>query len=142
MTANTPDSLHHVGTTVTDLDRAVAFYTETFGVEELARFTVEGEAFETAVGLPGATGQFAHLDGDGARIELVEYDPADADATADAVNQLGGKHLGFEVEDMDGFFHSLDDDVPTVSEPQTTATGSTILFLEDPDGNLIEVIEP
>jgi catechol 2,3-dioxygenase-like lactoylglutathione lyase family enzyme len=132
---------HHVGITVRDLDRAVEFYRETFGLDVLSRFTVTGEAFATGVGVPGATGRFAHLDADGARVELVEYDPEGTDAAADAVNQPGAKHLGLAVDDVRAFYDDLADDVETLSEPQTTSSGATILFVEDPEGNLIEVIE-
>jgi len=75
-------------------------------------FTVSGEAFATGVGVPGATGRFAHLDGDGVR-----------------------------VDDVGAFYEELPGDVETVSEPQTTESGATICFVQDPDGNLIEVIE-
>jgi catechol 2,3-dioxygenase-like lactoylglutathione lyase family enzyme len=135
-------AVHHVGTTVRDLERAVEFYTETFGLEVLDRFSVSGEAFATGVGVDGAEGRFAHIDGDGCRVELVEYDPEGEPAAADAVNQPGGKHLGFVVDDLDAFYDGLDDDVETVSEPQLSPTGTGILFLRDPEGNLVEVVEP
>ena len=132
--------LHHVGTTVSDLDRAVAFYREVFDFDLLDRFTVSGEAFATAVDLPGATGRFAHLDGDGVRVELVEYDP-EGDSARGGVNQPGGKHLGVGVEDARAFYEELPEGVETLSEPRTTTSGSTILFVRDPEGNLVEVIE-
>lgn len=133
---------HHVGITVEDLDRAVEFYRDTFGFEVLSRFEVAGDAFETGVGVPGASGQFAHLDADGIRLELVSYEPEGGEAAADALNDTGAKHLGFEVEDLDGFYAALDDEVETISEPQTTASGTSILFVVDPEGNLVEVLEP
>jgi catechol 2,3-dioxygenase-like lactoylglutathione lyase family enzyme len=133
---------HHVGVTVTDLDRAEAFYRETFGLDVVARFRVAGEAFETAVGVPGATGRFVHLDAGSARIELVEYDPERDGATAESVNHPGVKHLGLEVADLDAFHAALDPSVETVSDPQTTETGTRILFVRDPEGNLIEILEP
>lgn len=135
-------SAHHVGTTVRDLDRAVAFYRDVLGLEVLAEFTVSGDEFATGVGVPGATGEFAHLDADGVRIELIEYDPEGEGCTADSVNQPGAKHLGFEVEDVDAFYEALPDDVETVSEPQTTSSGAQICFLRDPEDNLIEIITP
>jgi len=64
--------VHHVGLTVADLDRAVAFYRDGFGLEVLDRFSVGGAAFATAVDVPDAAASFAHLDGDGVRVELVE----------------------------------------------------------------------
>lgn len=134
-------TVHHVGTTVSDLDRAVDFYTEVFDLEVLRRFTASGEGFSTGVGVPGATGQFAHLDGDGVRVELVEYDPAGDDAVAGSVNDRGAKHLGFGVDDVEAFYESLPGDVETLSEPQTSNTGTTILFLRDPEGNLVEVLD-
>ena len=132
---------HHVGITVRDLDRAVGFYRDTFGFEVLSRFEVSGEAFATGVGVEDAAGRFAHLDADGVRIELIEYDPEGDDATPDSVNQPGATHLGFSVDDLDAFYAGLDGGIETVSKPQVTASGTKILFLRDPEDNLIEVIE-
>ncbi len=133
--------VHHVGTTVSDLDRAVEFYTEVFDLDVLDRFPASGEAFATGVGVPGGVGEFAHLDGDGIRVELVEYDPPGEEAVAGSVNDRGAKHLGFGVDDVEAFYEGLPADVDTVSEPQTSATGTTILFLRDPEGNLVEVLD-
>ncbi|NHN49128.1 VOC family protein [Halostella sp. JP-L12] len=132
---------HHYGVTVTDLDEAVEFYEDVLGLDVLDRFSVSGESFATGVGVDGAAGNFAHLDAGGARVELVEYDPARDDATAESVNQAGAKHLGFAIDDLDAFFEGLPEDVETVSEPQTTASGTRILFLRDPENNLVEVLE-
>ncbi|WP_178917149.1 VOC family protein [Natronomonas gomsonensis] len=131
---------HHVGLTVSNLDRAVAFYRDTLGLEVISRFEVGGEAFATAVDVEGASGTFAHLDADGVRIELVEYDP-EGTASTSALNQPGACHVGFAVEDVDTFVAGLSDDVETVSEPQTTESGTRIVFLRDPDGNRIELLE-
>ncbi|WP_135824048.1 VOC family protein [Halorussus ruber] len=137
----TAPSAHHFGVTVTDLDRAVEFYRDVLGLDLLDRFTVSGEAFSTGVGVDGATGRFAHLDADSARVELVEYDPEGEDPERDAINQPGAKHLGFAVEDLDRFYDDLPADVDTLSEPQTTESGTRILFLRDSEANLVEVIE-
>lgn len=134
-------SAHHVGVTVTDLDRAVEFYRDVLGLALLDRFGVSGEAFSEAVGVEGATGTFAHLDGDGARIELVEYDPEGGTRPAADVNQPGATHLGLAVDDLDAFHDDLPSEVETTSEPRTTESGTRILFLRDPEGNLVEVLE-
>lgn len=132
---------HHFGVTVTDLDRAVEFYRDTFDLDPAERFSVSGEAFADAVGVDGATGRFAHFALDGARIELVEYEPPGADATGAAVNQPGAKHLGLAVDDLDAVYADLDPSVATLSEPRTTESGTRICFVRDPEGNLIEVLE-
>ncbi|WP_248896510.1 VOC family protein [Haloplanus halobius] len=132
---------HHFGVTVTDLDRMVEFYRDSLGLGPCNRFTVSGTAFAEAVDVAGATGRFAHVDAGGARIELVEYDPEGADAAAERVNQPGAKHLGLAVDDLDTFYADLDPSVATLSEPQTTESGTRILFVRDPEGNLVEFLE-
>ncbi|MCU4974411.1 VOC family protein [Halobacteria archaeon AArc-m2/3/4] len=132
---------HHVGITVSDLEESLEFYRDVLGLSVLDRFTVSGDAFATGVGVDGATGTFAHLDADGARIELIEYDPDGPSCTAESVNQTGAKHVGFAVADLEAFHDDLPEAVETLSEPQTTASDTSILFLRDPEGNLIEVIE-
>jgi catechol 2,3-dioxygenase-like lactoylglutathione lyase family enzyme len=134
-------SVHHVGVTVSDLEATLPFYRDVLDFDVLSRFSVDGEAFERGVGVDGASAAFAHLDGGDVRVELVEYDPAGEACRADRVNQTGAKHLGVGVDDLDAFYAELPDDVPTVSEPQTTASGTKILFVEDPEGNLVEVLE-
>lgn len=132
---------HHVGITVSDLDRAVAFYRDVLGLDVRGRFTVSGEAFATGVDVPDATGSFAHLDAGGVRVELVEYDPEGDDHAGTALNQPGTSHLGLAVDDVDAFHDDLPGDVETLSEPQTTETGTRILFVRDPEGNLVEIID-
>lgn len=132
---------HHYGVTVTDLDEAVAFYRDALDLDVLDRFSVSGEAFATGVGVEDAVADFVHLDAGGTRVELVEYDPVCEDATAGSVNQSGAKHLGFVVEDLDAFYADLPVDVETMSGPRTTASGTRICFVRDPEDNLVEVLE-
>ena len=134
---------HHVGITVADLDRAVEFYAETFDLDVVAEFSVGGDAFAEAVGVEGAAAEFAHLDADGVRVELVAYDPADEAGSADDpdLNRRGATHLGLAVDDVEAFHAGLADDVETLSPPRTTESGTTVLFVRDPEGNLIEVLD-
>ena len=132
---------HHFGITVTDLERAVEFYRNVLDLDVLDRFTVSGEEFSEAVGVANATGSFAHLDADGARVELIEYEPEGDDATGGDVNQPGAKHLGLATGDLDAFYDDLPAEVETLSEPRTTSSGTRILFVRDPEANLVEIVE-
>jgi catechol 2,3-dioxygenase-like lactoylglutathione lyase family enzyme len=134
---------HHVGVTVSDLDRAVDFYTETFDLDVAAEFAGGGEAFADAVAVADATADFAHLVADGGEtvVELVAYDPAGEQTDDAALNRPGAIHLGLSVDDVEAFYGELDGDVETLSEPRTTESGTTILFVVDPDENLIEVLD-
>jgi len=132
---------HHVGIAVRDLDRAVEFYCDVFDLGVLAEFSVSGEAFETGVDIDAASARFAHLDAGSIRLELVEYEPVGDDGTPPQLNDQGATHLGLEVDDLDSFYEELSADVETLSPPQTTETGTKILFVRDPEDNLIELLE-
>jgi catechol 2,3-dioxygenase-like lactoylglutathione lyase family enzyme len=132
---------HHVGITVADLDRAVDFYAETFDLDVVAEFSVGGDAFAEAVAVEGASAEFAHLDADGVRVELVAYDPDADPADEPELNRPGATHLGLSVDDVEAFYADLADDVETLSPPRTTESGTTVLFVRDPEGNLIEVLD-
>jgi catechol 2,3-dioxygenase-like lactoylglutathione lyase family enzyme len=133
---------HHYATTVSDLERAVEFYRDVLGLEVLTRFSVGGEAFATGVDIDGASADFAHLDAGDARVELVSYEPEGEQRPEPRLNEPGAKHLGLEVDDLAAVYDDLPEDVETRSEPQTTESGTTILFVVDPEGNLVELLEP
>ena len=140
MTASEP-SAHHVGITVNDLEETLPFYRDVLGLEVITRFSVGGEAFSAGVGVEDARGEFAHLDAEGCRIELVEYEPQARGSPAAGLNQPGATHVGLSVDDLEAFYDALPEDVSTISEPQTTESGTSILFLRDPESNLIEILE-
>ncbi|WP_144905354.1 VOC family protein [Halobellus captivus] len=131
---------HHVGLTVTDLDRAVTFYTERLGLDVISRFSVGGEAFATGVGVDDARASFVHLDAGNTRLELVSYDSTESSDDRPQIDRDGAMHIGLTVDDVAAFYEALPSDVETVSEPQTTESGTTILFIRDPEGNLVEVL--
>jgi len=132
---------HHYGITVSDLDRAVEFYRDSLGLDVLAEFNVGGDAFATGVDVEGASAVFAHLDAGDARIELVSYEPEGEQRLDTSLNEPGATHVGLEVDDLDAFYEDLPDDAETLSEPQTTESGTKICFVRDPEDNLVELLE-
>lgn len=132
---------HHTGLTVADLDRSVEFYTGLLGCTVESRFSVSGDAFGTVVGTDGVSGRFVHLDSGGSRIELVEYEPAGPTREPAALPQPGGSHVAFAVDDVDAFLEGLPDRIRPLSEPRTTDSGTRLVFVRDPDGNLVELLE-
>jgi len=132
---------HHTGITVSDLDSAIEFYTQLLDCTVETRFTVSGKALGTAVKSDGVTGSFAHLDSGGTRIELVEYEPSSAPRARASLTQPGATHVAFSVDDVDAFVDDLSEEIERLSEPQTTESGTRIVFVRDPDGNLVELLE-
>ncbi|GAB7017815.1 VOC family protein [Halostagnicola bangensis] len=140
MTVNTT---HHVGITVRDLETVRSFYSDVLGLSVVDTFDVSGKAFEDAVDVSDAAGSFAHLESDDGdvRIELIEYEPEARASRAESINQPGATHVGFAVDDLEAFGETIPADVEALSEPKTTASGTTIMFLRDPEGNLVEILE-
>lgn len=109
--------LHHVAINVTDLDRAITFYTDVLGFAVLPR---EG------IAVPGAW-----LDvGSGRQIHLV----------GGTVPDDVGQHVAFVVDDLDATVAELAATGiairgPVVIGPRRQA------FLFDPDGNRLEINE-
>lgn len=132
---------HHYAITVSDLDQALQFYRDVLDLEVIAEFSVGGEAFATGVDVPGASAEFVHLDGGDARIELVAYEPEGDSRPRPSLNEPSATHLGLAVDDLDSVYANLPDDVETLSDPQTTESGTRILFVRDPEGNLVELLE-
>jgi catechol 2,3-dioxygenase-like lactoylglutathione lyase family enzyme len=141
-------TVHHHGISVTDLDRAVEFYRDVLGLELLDQYTLSDDALSTAIGSEQITGHFAQLGGETARVELIEYESEEEEngtSTSDThgrdVYDTGAKHLGLRTDDIESVYADLPDDVETISEPQTTGSGTRICFLRDPDGNAVELLE-
>jgi lactoylglutathione lyase len=126
---------HHVGLTVTDLERARDWYEQALGLElELA--------FELPEGARGAMLRSA----DGARVELFEVEGSvDGLAGADppgAMRTRGFGHVAFELEDLDaGYAAIIAAGSAEVWAPRPSPEpGRRMAFVHDPDGNLIELI--
>ncbi|WP_049915155.1 VOC family protein [Haloferax mucosum] len=134
-------SAHHVGITVRNLEPMVEFYRDVLGFSVIDRFEVGGEAFAAAVDVADATGRFAHLDAGDVRVELVEYNPVGDDRPDSTLNQPGATHLGLSVPDVDAVIDEFPPGVETLSEPRTTASGTRIVFVRDPEGNLVELLD-
>lgn len=100
----------HVGITVADLDRAIAFFTS-LGMEVEGRMFMEGEFLDTVCGIPNSRTEIAmmRLPNGGTTIELGQYlrpesDPGQPDAMS---NVVGIRNVAFEVENLHGLVERL-----------------------------------
>ncbi|HWD68550.1 MAG TPA: VOC family protein [Solirubrobacteraceae bacterium] len=128
-------SAHHVGLTVTDIDRAEAWYLAALGFERQLGFELPG----------GARGAMLRSAA-GARIELFEVPGANpgiawADPPAAMLTE-GFGHVAFECSDLDAdFARAVGAGAGEVWAPrQSPEPGRRMAFIHDPDGNLIELI--
>lgn len=94
----------HVGITVADLDRAIAFFLA-LGLELEGRTFIEGEFIDTVIGIENSRTEIAmlRLASGGTSIELSSFTRPGAiksDENAPA-NQLGLRSVAFEVENIE-----------------------------------------
>jgi catechol 2,3-dioxygenase-like lactoylglutathione lyase family enzyme len=147
------DRVGFVAIAVSDVARSKAFYTDVLGFHPMFdrpptrqpgdQLGLDGEIELTATYLddPRGTGAFM--------VELVQLlDPPPSGAPASAANQLGMYRLALYTDDIDRDHADLvARDVRCLTPPATLEMGPGIprlraLMFEDPDGTVLELIEP
>jgi len=140
-----------VGMTVSDLDRAVAFYTGVLPFEKLSETELEGSELEALEGVFGAHVRVARLGLGQETLELTEYlaprgHPVPADSRS---NDRWFQHVALIVSDIDRAYallraHHVEH---ASSAPQRLpdwnpkAGGIRAFYFKDPDGHPLEVLE-
>jgi len=116
----------HMCLNVTDVERAVDYYTTEFGFEETW-------SFEAA---DGSVNRYVAAD-DGVELQLSET----ASDGALAEGELWD-HLAFVVDDVDAQFEAIENH-GVVKEPgDQPAAGARTAMIRDPDGHVIELVQP
>lgn len=138
--------IHHFALTVSDMDRSMAFYRDLFGLEVLSDRAVERDYVEEITAVPGAHLRIVHLRGYGAQVELLQYLAPRGAPRARALPDAGSAHLCFVSDDLDAEVERLQAaDVIFRSLPVTTTNGPNRggrgIYVEDPDGNAVEVVQ-
>ena len=140
----------HFAYSCADADRSIAFYRDNLGMELVADRVVPGGGYVEAVtGVAGARVRIVHLQGHGFNLELLEYEEPRGDTRAREPNHAGSAHMAFVVDDCDAVCSELAaKGVPVRSaggHPQTVTggpnDGGKCVYLEDPDGNPVELVQ-
>jgi catechol 2,3-dioxygenase-like lactoylglutathione lyase family enzyme len=138
--------LSHIGICVADLAVAHRFYTAGLGFREVHRLRVEGPHAEQLLELPGLDLEVVYLERDGTCIELLHYRAPgqSGDASPRPMNARGLTHLSLRCSDLEGDVASLAVLGGRVLEPtriDNPAYRSAVVFVTDPDGTRIELVE-
>ena len=141
---------HHFSIACSDAERSIAFYRDHFGMELVSDRVVEpGGYVEAVTGVPGARVRIVHMSGYGFNFELLEYQEPQGEQRAREPNHVGAAHLCFIVDDADETCARLAAAGIKVrsrdGRPQRATggpnDGGACVYLEDPDGNPVELIQ-
>src|SRR5512141_1020450 len=104
------EGIFHVGITVKDLDKSIAFYRDVLGMELYIGPSGEmsGEEFSERVGVPDSRIRIAVLKAGDGDIELMQVlSPPPESEEALPRNGVGAAHVALRVRDMDAAVSSL-----------------------------------
>ncbi len=148
----TVQSIYHVGVVVSDLERSLEWYTNVLGLEvERPTRELTGDWISQVTGFENTRMKMAWVGTGGeCSIELNEYvEPAGESGPADRDrNDVGTSHVGLEVDDVHAWYDRLSaagvefagpppPKLPNVTYPWARCA----VYLRDPDGNLLELLE-
>ena len=136
--------VNHVGLTVTDLGRSVAFYRDVVGLQvQVEGFRTGGEWFDRLTENSGAVIHGAMLrDGDFC-LQLLHYEQGGEPEAVTGHNRVGNLHVSINVSDV----HALRDEIladgahdptPIVDLP---VPGARSFYIRDPDGVPVEFMQ-
>ena len=139
-----------VGFTVSDMDRAVAFYTQVLPFAKSSDVEVAGREFELLAGLFGARARVVRLGLGDEQIELTEYRaprgrPIPADIRS---NDRSFQHVAIIVRDMDKAYARLrqfgvehaSSGPQRLPEWNRNAGGIQAFYFRDPDRHFLEIL--
>ncbi|GAX59626.1 glyoxalase/bleomycin resistance protein /dioxygenase [Candidatus Scalindua japonica] len=138
--------INHVNIVVSNLDETKEFFIQ-LGLEIGDASELSGEWISSIVGLADVKARYAtlYLPGTETNLELIEYSspPSEKDLDMDKANQIGFRHIAFEVDDIDAEVLSLKDKgIKFLSSIHTyPKTGKRLVYFWGPDRILLELAQ-
>jgi len=140
-----------VGFTVSDMDRAINFYSSVLTFEKVSDVEIAGDAFEHLHGVFGARARVVRMRLGDEQIELTEYlAPRGRQIPADSRSQdRWFQHIAIIVSDMDKAYALLrahkvqhaSTGPQRLPDWNPNAGGIEAFYFKDPDGHTLEILE-
>ena len=137
-------TVSHIALRVTDLERSLRFYRDGLGFHEVSRVEVAGGPTALMLDAPNASLSAIFLERDGTTLELQRLSLPDGPELRIPDVGLGWSHIGFRVDDAEKVAAALcvlGGHIIESSRYQDPARGSHVLFVCDPDGARVELIQ-
>ena len=146
-----PVAVELIGMTVSDLDRAIAFYTNVLRFSLVSRTEVAGSPYEELTGVFGVRMQVARLRLGQEILELTEYlAPRGLPIPVDSrSNDRWFQHVAIIVSDMDSAYRvlrrskvrHLSTGPQRLPDSNPNAGGIQAFYFTDPDGHPLEILQ-
>ena len=136
--------MNHTGFVVRDLRKAIEFYWDVLGLDLLIERERSGGPISQVVGYENTHLKAGNMGlKDGHVLEFIEYiSPVAAERPTEERSVLGGGHLAFEVDDIDRTYEELvSRGAKKLNPPVEVVPGRKVCYLQDPEGNRIELME-
>ncbi|CAM2969207.1 VOC family protein [Chryseobacterium flavum] len=142
---------NHVGITVKNLEKSIAFYEALTGTKVSNIDIIGGERMAKTQGLNDTRIKFANLHLDNLNLDILEYVVPESEQASYSNNQISAMHLCFEVDNIDEAMQRLKeigvepDGEPIVFEEADglkSGYGTAVAYFRDPDGTNLEIIAP
>ena len=138
----------HVNVNCSDLEQSLGFYRDLLGLRVTDEGEDSGPELDAITGLSGVRIRYAELDlGAGQLLEVIEFHPPEGRRLAQDPRGAGAAHLALRVDDVDALYARLVAAGVTVPGQPTTITapgpwnGARCVYVEDPDGRTVELVQ-
>src|SRR5437763_150383 len=143
------EGVHHVGLSVADVDRSLAFWEQVLGTKARFRGRLDRPYLGESVGYPGIAIEAALIDlPGGGMLELLDYQ-IDKHPNSEARANPGNVHLCLRVSDADAAWRCAVEAGarPTRAEGPVDVDagpnrGARVAYFHDPDGISFEIYQP
>ena len=142
----------HIGVTVSDMDKSIAFYKDVLGLKFIGELVMKGKETDELFNLQNAKVRVAYLNGSdnifAPPIELIQFVEPKANKDACSLTKTSISEICFRVDDIDKVYnHLINNGVKCLSAPQPfdfTGDGfgkSKAIYFKDPDGIILELMQ-
>ncbi len=142
----------HIGLTVSDMDKSIAFYRDILGLKYKGELIMEGEETDLLFARKNCRVRVAYLNGSdevfAPPIELIQFLDENAEENTAKLTKISISEVCFNVSDIDKVYeHLVKNNVECLSAPQPfdfTKSGfgkSKALYFKDPDGIILELMQ-
>ncbi len=133
----------HIAIRVSDLERSRRFYRDALEFRELTELEIAGGPTAELLGRPDLRLRAVFLERDGTQIELQQIEYPGNDERA-GWTRMGLAHIGLRVTGLEGVVERVcaaGGELIEASRFRSAEHGSDVVFIADPDGSYIELIE-